>query len=151
MFDTYSFTQTVNGRSYTFTSLRPTSEYTKGDLYCWSGGLWSGQYGNEKYLKLPRTGKLVWVRAAVANATNGSNGRYVRIDAKEPGATGYDTVGNGVYLGATAYGLGDGSSASDNAEYKIWCLDDSYSPTKEYYLYCSNGYTWLDELVLIYL
>lgn len=151
VFDTYSFTQTVNGLSYTFTSLRPTSEYTKGDLYCWSGGLWSGQYGNEKYLKLPRTGKLVWVRAAVANATNGSNGRYVRIDAKEPGATGYDTVGNGVYLGATAYGLGDGSSASDNAEYKIWCLDDSYSPTKEYYLYCSNGYTWLDELVLIYL
>lgn len=151
VFDTYSFTQTVNGSSYTFTSLRPTEEYTKGDLYCWSGGLWSGQYGKEKYLKLPRTGKLVWVRAAVANATNGSNGRYVRLDAKEPGANGYDTVGDGVYLGATAYGLGNGSSAADNAEYKIWCLEDSYSQTKEYYLYCSNGYTWLDELVLIYL
>lgn len=151
VFDTYSFTQTVNGLSYTFTSLKPTENYTQGDLYCWSSGLWCGQAGNVKYLKLPRTGKLVWVRATVSNFIDSNKGRYVRIDAREPGANGYDTVGNGVYLGPTANGLGDGSSASDNAEYMIWCLDDSYSPTKEYYLYCVNGYTRFDDFVLIYL
>ena len=149
--DTYSFTQTVNEVTYTFTSLKPSEGYTKGDLYCWSGGLWSGQYGNDKYLKRPRTGKLVWVRAAVGNATDGSNGRLIRIDARDQGENGYETVGQGVYLGATAYGRKDGTSPSDNAEFKTWCLKDSFSPTKDYYLFCGNGYTLIDEFVLIYL
>ncbi len=149
--DDYSFTQTVNGKDYTFTALKPTSGYSQGDLFCWANGLWSGALGDDRYLKLPRTGKLVWVRADVGNSTNGTNGKFIRIDAKDAGETEYSTVGAGVYLGATAYGTGDGSSKENNAEFWTWCLDDSYSATKDYYLYCGNGSTWMDELVLIYL
>ena len=149
--DDYSFTQTVNGKDYTFTALKPTSGYSQGDLFCWANGLWSGALGDDRYLKLPRTGKLVWVRADVGNATNGSNGKFIRIDAKDAGETDYTTVGVGVYLGTTAHGNMDGSSPADDVEFWTWCLDDPYSPTKDYYLYCGNGSTWMDELVLIYL
>lgn len=149
--DDYSFTQTVNGKEYTFTALRPTSGYTKGDLFCWANGLWSGSTGSDRYLKLPRTGKLVWVRVDVGNSTNGTNGKLIRIDAKDAGDSGYTTVGAAAYLGSTAHGNKDGSSAADDAEFMTWCLDDAYSPTKEYYLYSGNGSTWMDEMVLIYL
>jgi hypothetical protein len=149
--DDYSFTQTVNGKDYTFTALRPTASYSMGDLFCWANGLWSGAMGADRYLKLPHTGKLVWIRVDVGNSTNGSNGKLIRFDAKDKGETEYTTVGEGVYLGATAYGLKDGSSAANNAEFWTWCLDDAYSPTKDYYLFSGNGSTWMDEMVLIYL
>ncbi len=149
--DDYSFTQTVNGKEYTYTALKPTSGYSKGDLFCWANGLWSGSTGSVRYLKLPHTGKLVWARIDVGNSTNGSNGKLLRIDAKDEGETEYTTVGAGVYLGSTAHGKKDGSSPADDAEFWTWCLDDPYSATKDYYLYSGNGSTWMDELVLIYL
>ena len=148
--DPYVFTQTVDGVSYTFESVRPDG-WSGQHMFCWSSGMRSCNWGTPNMLKLPRTGKLVWAAAICGNAYNASKSRSFSIEAKDINDTGFITVGETAYLATSAQGTGDGRTLANSATYKAWCLDDGYSPTKDYYLSLGAGNTYINFLVLIYL
>ena len=148
--DPYTFTQTVDGVSYTFESIRP-DKWAGQHMYCWNGGMRSCNYGSPNRLKLPRTGKLVWAAAITGNAYSATKDRRFGILAKDEGEADYTEVGTYTFLATAKQGTGDGSTVENSATYKAWCLDDVYSPTKDYYLDLMAGNTYINFLVLVYL
>ncbi len=146
----YTFTQTVNNVEYTFESPRP-DKYSGQHLFCWNGGMRNCNYGSPNRLKLPRTGKLVWAATICGNSYNASKNRSFAILAQDEGDTDLTTVGEYTFLATAKQGTGDGSTIENTAIYKAWCLDDVYSPTKEYYLDSPAGNSFINFLVLIYL
>lgn len=146
----YTFTQTVNGVSYTFESIRP-DKWAGQHMYCWSGGMRSCNYGSPNRLKLPRTGKLVWAAAICGNAYSATKDRRFGILAMDEGDTEMTTVGEYTFLASAKQGTGVGDTLENTAVYKAWCLDDVYSSTKDYYLDVVAGNTYINFLVLIYL
>ncbi len=150
--DPYTFTQTVNGTVYTFESVRPNS-WAKQRMWDWEGGIWSCDYGTPNLLKLPRTGgKLVWVGIVCRNAYNTTKNRQVGILSKEAGESEFSTtVGSYTYVANTAQGSGDGSSLENSSAYKVWLLDDAWSPTRDYGIDCLAGSTSFSQMVLVYL
>lgn len=148
--DPYIFTQTVDGVSYTFESVRPDG-WSGQHMFCWSSGMRSCNWGTPNMLKLPRTGKLVWAAAICGNAYNASKNRSFSIEAKDMNDSGFISVGEAAYLATSAQGTGDGTTLENSATYKAWCLEDAYSPTKDYYLSVGAGNTFINFLVLIYL
>lgn len=146
----YTFTQTVDGVAYTFESIRPDG-WAGQHLFCWSSGMRSCNWGTPNLLKLPRTGKLVWVGAVCGNAYNASKNRSFSILSKDHQDTEYVIVGETAFLATSAQGTGDGTTLGNSAIYKAWCLEDEYSPTKDYYLSVGAGNTYINFLVLIYL
>ena len=111
----------------------------------------SCNWGTPNLLKLPRTGKLVWVGAVCGNAYNASKNRSFSILSKDHQDTDYVIVGETAFLATSAQGTGDGTTLGNSAIYKAWCLEDEYSPTKDYYLSVGAGNTYINFLVLIYL
>ena len=146
----YTFTQTVDGVAYTFESIRPDG-WAGQHLFCWSSGMRSCNWGTPNLLKLPRTGKLVWVGAVCGNAYNASKNRSFSILSKDHQDTEYVIVGETAFLATSAQGTGDGTTLGNSAIYKAWCLEDEYSPTKDYYLSAGAGNTYINFFVLIYL
>ena len=120
-------------------------------MFCWSSGMRSCNWGTPNLLKLPRTGKLVWAAAICGNAYNAAKNRSFSIEAKDISDSGFTTVGEAAYLATSAQGTGDGTTLENSATYKAWCLEDEYSPTKDYYLSVGAGNTFINFLVLIYL
>ena len=148
--DPYVFTQTVDGVSYTFESIRPDG-WAGQHMFCWSSGMRSCNWGTPNLLKLPRTGKLVWAAAVCGNAYNASKNRSFSIMARDIQDTDYVIVGETTFLATSAQGTADGTTLGNSASYKAWCLEDTYSPTKDYYLSVGAGNTYINFLVLIYL
>lgn len=148
--DPYTFTQTVDGVAYTFESPRP-DKWAGQHMYCWNGGMRSCNYGSPNRLKLPRTGKLVWAAAICGNAATAGKERQFGILAIDDGDADFAEVGPYTYLASAKQGTGDGSSIDNSAAYKAWCLSDTYSPTKDYYLDLKAGNTYINFLVLVYL
>lgn len=149
--DPYTFTQTVNGVTYTFESMRPDSWSQGQHLFCWQNGMWTCSWGTPNMLKLPKTGKLVWVGVVGGNAYTSGKNRSLSILSKDQGDTEYTTVGERTYLATAAQGNGDGTTEANSTVYKAWCLEDSYSPTKEYYLNAHAGSMLIPFFVLVYL
>ena len=148
----YIFTQTVDGVSYTFESLRPNEWDEHGQhMFCWSSGMYTCNWGTPNKLKLPRTGKLVWAAACCNNAYAAGKNRTLSIETMDQGDGDYTVVGEVTHVASAAQGTGDGTSETNSAAYKAWCLEDAYSPTKDYYLSAGAGNTWLSFLVLVYL
>ena len=148
----YIFTQTVDGVSYTFESLRPNEWEEHGQhMFCWSSGMYTCNWGTPNKLKLPRTGKLVWAAACCNNAYAAGKNRTLSIETMDQGDGDYTVVGEVTHVASAAKGTGDGTSDVNSAAYKAWCLDDAYSPTKDYYLSAGAGNTWISFLVLVYL
>ena len=146
----YTFTQTVDDVAYTFESIRP-DKWAGQHMYCWTNGMRNCNYGSPNMLKLPRTGKLVWVAAICGNGYNASKDRRFGILAKDEGDSDFSEVGAYTFLASAKQGTGDGSTVENSAIYKAWCLDDVYSPSKDYYLSVVAGNTYINFLVLIYL
>lgn len=146
----YTFTQTVDGVAYTFESIRP-DKWAGQHMYCWTNGMRNCNYGSPNMLKLPRTGKLVWAAAICGNGYNATKDRRFGILAKDDGDSDFAEVGAYAFLASAAQGTGDGSTVGNSAAYKAWCLDDVYSPSKDYYLSVVAGNTYINFLVLIYL
>lgn len=148
--DPYIFTQTVDGVAYTFESIRPDG-WAGQHMFCWNSGMRSCNWGTPNLLKLPRTGKLVWAAAVCGNAYNASKNRSFSIMARDIQDTDYVIVGETTFLATSAQGTADGTTLGNSASYKAWCLEDTYSPTKDYYLSVGAGNTYINFLVLIYL
>lgn len=149
--DPYTFTQTVNGVTYTFESMRPDSWSQGQHLFCWQNGMWTCSWGSPNMLKLPKTGKLVWVGVVGGNVYTSGKNRSLSILSKDQGDAEYTTVGERTYLATAAQGNGDGTTEANSTVYKAWCLEDSYSPTKEYYLNAHAGSMLITFFVLVYL
>lgn len=147
----YTFTQTVNSVSYTFEGMRP-SEWKGQYLYGWTNGMFNCNWGSPNLLKLPRKGKLVWAAATIYNAYNATKtNRTISIESMDQGDADYTNVGSVTHMASVAQGTGDGTTVENSASYKAWCLEDAYSPTKDYYISCVAGNTTITFLVLIYL
>ena len=146
----YTFTQTCNGVAYSFESVRP-GDYANQRMWNWQNGLWSMDQGSPNILKVPRTGKLVWVGVACGNVYAANKDRRIGVLAKDAGDADYSEVGNYTFLASAAQGTGDGSTLENSAIYKAWCLDDDYSPTKDYFISVRAGSTCLTYMVLVYL
>ena len=149
--DPYTFTQTVNGVTYTFESMRPDNWSQGQHLFCWQNGMWTCSWGTPNMLKLPKTGKLVWVGVVGGNAYTAGKNRSLSILSKDQGDAEYTTVGERAYLATASQGNGDGTTEANSTVYKVWCLEDSYSPTKEYYLNAHAGSMLIPFFVLVYL
>lgn len=149
----YTFTQTCNGVEYVFESVRPDDpeQYKLQRMWNWQNGLWSMDWGTPNLLKVPRTGKLVWVGVACGNGYSATKDRRFGVLAKDVEDDDFSEVGDYTFLASAKQGTGDGLTVENSADYKAWCLDDDYSPTKDYYMSVISGSTCYSFMVLVYL
>ena len=149
----YTFTQTVDEKEYTFEVPRPGAWGSHQRLWNFSGGLWSSDYApaDANILKLPRTGKLVWVGVACGNGYKATTNRSFYIMSMDEGESNYTKIDQPYFLASAKQGTGDGLTVENSAVFHTWCLDDNYSPTKDYYMAVGAGATSLSQFILIYL
>ena len=113
------FTQTVDGVTYTFTSVGSTGAY-------WSSAFWNNLAG---HIKLPRISgyKLHSILVQGANST----GKPICITTDTNGTT--PGGGNTIYIASSNKGNADGSDASNAIQEYTFTLTDTYSANTDYY------------------